>query len=85
MHSGCHKARILTQYPEGKIDLCLLTEPADSVLKHIGNNSVLVLDNLHRHREWFRNIPSVVSFDLYDLGIAFFDKQYNKQNYIVNF
>jgi hypothetical protein len=27
----------------------------------------------------------VVSFDLYDLGIAFFDTQYHKHYYIVNF
>ena len=60
-------------------------QPCDEALEHLGEHSVLLLDNLHLHRDWFKSIPSVVSFDLYDFGIAFFDKQYNKQYYKVNF
>ena len=85
LQSGCRKANIQCQWPMGEVSLCLLSEPSDEVLDHIDEHSVLLLDNLHRHREWFRSLPSVVSFDLHDLGIAFFDKQYNKQYYIVNF
>ena len=85
LQSGCKNAKIQCQWPIGKMGMCLLSEPSDVVLQHIGEHTVLLLDNLHHHREWFRNLPSVVSFDLYDLGIAFFDKQYNKQYYIVNF
>lgn len=85
LQSGCRKASILSEWPEGEVSLCLLSEPSSEVLSHIGEHSVLLLDNLHHHREWFRSLPSVVSFDLYDLGIAFFDKQYNKQYYVVNF
>ena len=85
LHSGCQCAKFLCQWPIGEVDMCLLSEPSDEALHHIGQHSVLLLDNLHCHREWFRDLPSVVSFDLYDLGIAFFDKQYNKQYYIVNF
>jgi hypothetical protein len=85
LQSGCKRARIKCEPATGEVSMCLLREPADEVLQHLGEQSVLLLDNLHRHREWFRNLPSVVSFDLYDLGIAFFDKQYNKQYYKVNF
>jgi len=85
LQSGCRKANIQCQWPTGEVELCLLKEPSEEALQHIGGQSVLLLDNLHRHREWFQGIPSVVSFDLYDLGIAFFDKQYNKQYYKVNF
>ena len=85
LHSGCHKANIQCQWPTGEVSLCLLHEPDDEALRHVGGHSVLLLDNLHRHRHWFQDIPSVVCFDLYDFGIAFFDKQYNKQYYIVNF
>ncbi len=85
LQRGCRKANIQCQLPKGKVSLCLLREPNDEALRHINEQSVLLLDNLHRHREWFRSLPSVVSFDLYDLGIAFFDKQYNKQYYKVNF
>jgi hypothetical protein len=85
LQSGCQRADILSEWPEGEVSMCLLAEPTDEALRHIGNNSVLLLDDLHRHRDWFRSLPSVVSFDLYDLGIAFFDKQFNKQYYVVNF
>lgn len=84
LQSGCKSARILCGWPE-QTSMCLLRKPDDEALQHLGEHSVLLLDNLHRHREWFKSIPSVVSFDLYDFGIAFFDKQYNKQYYKVNF
>jgi len=83
--SGCRSANIQCGWPVGEVSMCLLYEPDDEALQHMGEHSVLLLDNLNRHREWFQGLPSVVSFDLYDLGIAFFDKQYNKQYYIVNF
>ena len=85
LQSGCHRANILSEWPEGEVNMCLLQEPMDDAMSHMGEHSVLLLDNLHHHREWFKGLPSVVCFDLYDLGIAFFDKQYNKQYYIVNF
>lgn len=85
LQSGCHNAEILHLWPKGEADLCILDKPSEEALLHMGNHSVLLLDNLHHHRSWFRNLPSVVSFDLYDIGIAFFDKQYNKQYYIVNY
>ena len=47
--------------------------------------SVLVLDNLRRHRKWFAALPATVTFDLHDVGIAFFDSTKNKQQYKVNF
>ena len=85
MQSGCRRTNFHCQWPDGEVGMCLLQEPSEEVLKHMGEHSVLLLDNLQRHRQWFQSIPSVVSFDLYDLGIAFFDKQYNKQYYVVNF
>ena len=85
LQSGCKSANIQCQWSEGEVSMCLLKEPKDEALHHLGEQSVLLFDNLHHHRDWFRNLPSVVSFDLYDFGIAFFDKQYNKQYYKVNF
>lgn len=85
LQAGCKHACIQCQWPAEHVSMCFLREPSEEALQHMGEHSVLLLDNLHRHREWFRSIPSVVSFDLYDFGIAFFDHQYNKQYYIVNF
>lgn len=85
LQSGCRRATIQDCWPEGEVGMCLLYEPSGEALHHMGEKSVLLLDNLHLHRQWFKSLPAVVSFDLYDLGIAFFDKQYNKQYYKVNF
>lgn len=85
LQGGCRKAGFWCDWPPGTADICLLRAPSDEAVKHLGRHSVLLLDNLHRHREWFRSLPSAVSFDLYDLGIAFFDTQFDKQYYIVNF
>ena len=46
---------------------------------------MLVVDNLRQHHAWFASLPAVLTFDLWDMGIAFFDSRYNKQHYIVNF
>ena len=83
--AGCRKAKIIDYVPEEPIELCWLDEPNEAILTHLDEHSVLVLDNLDKHKKWFKNLPSVISFDLYDIGIAFFDTKYNKQNYIINF
>lgn len=85
LECGCKNADIQCGCKGGEVSMCLLREPSDDALQHLGEHSVLLLDNLHHHREWFKSIPAVVSFDLYDFGIAFFDKHYNKQYYKVNF
>lgn len=83
--AGCRKARIIDHFPDETIDLCWIEEPNDEVLTHFDEQSVLVLNNLNKHKEWFTSLPAIVSFDLYDVGIAFFDNKYNKQLYIINF
>lgn len=83
--AGCRKARIIDCVPGETIDLCWIDEPYDEVLTHLDRNSILVLNNLNKHKEWFTSLPTVVSFDLHDVGIAFFDNKYNNQHYIINF
>ena len=85
LQTGCKKANIHDSIPEGQIDICWLNEPDDKIIAHLDEHSVLMLDHLNKHKEWFASLPSVVSFDLYDVGIAFFNPKYNKQHYIVNF
>ncbi|MBO7068282.1 MAG: hypothetical protein J6W52_06340 [Bacteroidaceae bacterium] len=85
LHAGCKKAMLTDHLPEGRVDMCWLDAPEERILAHIYEHSVLILDHLDKHREWFNGLPSVVTFDLYDIGIAFFDTKYNKQHYIINF
>jgi len=78
-------AYITDRIPKEQIDLLWLDKPDNAVLPHLHEHSVLILDRLNKNKEWFTSLPAVVSFDLYDIGIAFFDTKYNKQHYIVNF
>lgn len=76
---------VVTSDEYGKKSLVFLSEPNDEALSWITSGGMLVLANVHRYKDWWASVPKVVSFDLYDVGIAFFDKKYNKQDYIVNF
>lgn len=85
LRAGCRNCSIRHTLPEGDVDLCFLSAPDDRAVAHIGPHGMLIVDNLERHRKWFRSIPAVVTFDLWDIGIAFFNTKYNKQHYIINF
>lgn len=87
LRAGCAKAKVYDSYSQdgASVDLICLDRPDEEALHHLHAGSVLVLDRMDRYKSWFYGLPSVVSFDLGDLGIAFFDPQYYKQNYIVNF
>jgi hypothetical protein len=59
---------------------------------HLNEHSICIVENIHTlpadtaHWEHIKNDPmTVVTFDLYDLGIAFFDKRLSKQHYKVHF
>lgn len=71
------------EYGENRI--IFLAKPDDDALPLLTPRTMLLLANVHRYSDWWKGLPSVVSFDLYDLGIAFFDTKYNKQEYVVNF
>ena len=65
--------------------LFVLGRPNDEVLQHLQSDSMLVLSNVHLYKEWWDGLPKVLGFDLYDVGVTFFNKKYNKQDYVVNF
>jgi len=77
---------VIQHHPDGtKVEFCYLATPDDRVMESLSRESMLVVDNLREHQEWFKSLPYILAFDLYDVGIAFFDPKYNKQYYIVNF
>lgn len=85
LHAGCKNAKVTDCLPNEQVDLCWLDEPNNEIIPHLNEQSVLIMDHLDKYKEWFMELPSVVTFDLYDIGIAFFNTKYNKQHYIVNF
>ena len=57
-------------------------------LTHTGSNSIVIVEGIHtsrKKREWWESIKQNsavgVTFDLYSMGIMFFDKKYKKQHY----
>lgn len=85
LRAGCSTADVVSLAEAEQADLVFLSRPDDRAPALLGERGILILDNLHHHREWFRQLPCTVSFDLYDLGIAFFHVPYYKQGYKVNF
>ena len=88
MQAACPNVRTDDLENELSPVLMYLQKPLDesyTPLRHMGVNDVLVLDNLPRHRAWFAALPATVTFDLYDIGIAFFNPKLNEQHYIINF
>lgn len=66
----------------------LYRKTVEETIKYASSSSVIIVENVHFSREteiWWQNIkqnPLVcVTFDLYSMGILFFDKKYNKQHY----
>lgn len=60
----------------------------EQAVKCASSDSVIIVDGIHRSREmqnmWHtikQNRAVAVSFDLYSMGILFFDKSYKRQNY----
>ncbi|MBE6302580.1 MAG: hypothetical protein E7089_01425 [Bacteroidales bacterium] len=60
----------------------------EQAVKCASADSVIIIDGIHRSREmkdlWHaikQNAAVAVTFDLYSMGILFFDKSYKKQHY----
>lgn len=85
LQAGCKNADIQTEIPASGADMILIREPDDRAAHSVRAGGMLVLDNLQHHREWFAHLPATLTFDLYDVGVAIYDNQFNKQHYIVNF
>ena len=64
----------------------------ERVLQKITSNSIFILEGIHNNNDtkafWHEvveNEKAVITFDLYYVGIVFFNKSYYKQHYVVNF
>ncbi|MDE7166544.1 MAG: hypothetical protein K2O17_05905 [Bacteroidaceae bacterium] len=86
LHEGCLRARISTDMPRGTADLLLLKSPRTDWARHVDEASLLVVTDLRRNRPFWLQITDAdatrVTFDLGDIGLAFFDPGLQKQHYI---
>lgn len=76
----------------GSQDLALLKERCDECVRLAHSGSVFVLEGIHRNasmrswwQEWVNSAQTGITFDLYELGILFFDRGKVKQHYTINF
>lgn len=64
----------------------------ERALQKITSNSIIILEGIHNNNDtkafWHevvQNKNAVITFDLYYVGIVFFNISYYKQHYVVNF
>lgn len=67
-------------------------EALEACLAKAGERSLFVVKGIHRSRgkeAWWRSVAADprtgITFDLYDVGLIFFDLRKTKQHYVVNF
>ena len=67
-------------------------EAFEAALPYTNAKSLFIVGGIHRskeRREWWKGLKEDervgITFDLYDVGLIFFDKERYKQHYIVNF
>lgn len=86
LHEGCRRAEITTDMPRGAAGMLLLKSPRADWARHVDGASVLIVTDLRRNRPFWLQIvsaaPTRVTFDLGDLGLAFFDPKLQRQHYI---
>jgi len=90
LHRGCLGMRNLGVWDEdrGVADMIVTGEKDDSALRYLGEGSMVVLWNLRGQRRLWQRLQEdgrvTVTFDLYDVGVAFARRDLNRQHYIIN-
>lgn len=79
----------LCSNPDGVADFIYVSHPSEEALRCADSRSILVVDNLRQHLDWWLRVKqdprTAITFDLYDMGIVLFDRQYNRIDYTVSF
>ena len=71
-----------------KVDMLLVRGTHESALQHVSEGTMMVVLDLTRCRDFWKRVKAdervTVTFDLYDVGIAFARRELNKQDYVIN-
>lgn len=100
-HIDLNKNEIATFTPPATIDFLYLdasltaaelNEACSRLMPHVSPRGICVVGGIHYSnsrlrcwKKWENDEQTGISFDLYDVGLFFFDKEKIKQHYIVNF
>ena len=95
-HKSGNTLNILREWMEANSPIGLLyigkcdNQPQllESAMRHTNKESVIIVEGIHRdkeHRDWWRSVTAdprnIVTYDMYSMGILFFDTARYKQNY----
>lgn len=86
---GCWNAKLCgNETKHGMVDMIVVDRSDEGALLRIGDGTMLVLGNLRKNLNYWQSIKEdervTVTFDMYDIGVAFARKDLNKQHYIIN-
>ena len=88
LHEGCRRAVIDPGLTRKVADMMLLRCDEPGWGACVGERTLLVVERLTKNRALWQSVvthPEVrVTFDLHDVGIAFFDPKLQRQNYVIN-
>jgi hypothetical protein len=73
-------------------DTAYYKEVYEQALPYVGPKSWFIIGGIHSGKErseWWRQVVAdprtVITYDLYDIGLVFFPEKRYKQHYVVNF
>lgn len=85
---GSRSVNIVGDVSSGPADMVFVGCSDDAALDHIGEGTMVVLWSLRENAKFWQRIKDdervTVTFDLYDVGIAFARADLNRQHYINN-
>lgn len=88
LRAGGKKGSLMAKIPDETVDFLYLRHAEDGALDHLHQGSMLVVGELQKNHELWRQIQqdsrTRVTMDLYDFGLVFFDPKLQRQDYIIN-
>ena len=85
---GSKEMKLIETDSSQMADMILLARADEKAMTHLDEGTMLVLKNLRKEKDFWKRIKEdnrvTVTFDMYDVGVAFAKKRLNKQHYKIN-
>ena len=85
---GSRNMKMLPPGSTEKADMVFVSGADEEAMQHVGEGTMLLVKDINNCRKFWDRVKDdarvTVTFDLYDVGIAFARKELNKQHYKIN-
>ena len=85
---GSRNMKMLPPGSTEKADMVFVSGADEEAMQHVGEVTMLLVKDINKCRKFWDRVKDdarvTVTFDLYDVGIAFARKELNKQHYKIN-